>query len=122
MLKLRTKTEFQIPAPRAVKTAIVRLIIDGIFLDKNNITPKGYYYYIDENGQIIKLDDLGSNAQKQWVIVEQVENNNLPALNNTQNLYANISQRLEEFVMLQLQQESGDNYGTNPSDWEIDTE
>lgn len=120
MLKKRTKTQFNVPDGRGVKMVIVRLIIDGIFIDGNNITPKGYYYYLDETGSVVKLDGLGTNSRKEWPIVEEVENTLLQDMNNPRNLKANIMQRLTEFTDLQLQQETGENYGTTPEDWEND--
>jgi hypothetical protein len=117
MLKLRTKTVFNIPTKRGVTEGIIYFIIDKILVDANNITPKGYYYYLDENQQPIKLDDI--NTLKEWAIVEQVETNLLSELNSTTSLQANLQQRLQEFTMLQLEQENGENYGTLASDWEI---
>jgi hypothetical protein len=117
MLKLRTKTEFDIPTKRGVINGIVYMIVDKIEVDTNNISPKGYYYYLDENNQPVKLDDI--KGLKEWAIVEQVEQNMLSELTSTVSLQANLQQRLQEFTMLQLQQESGENYGTLASDWEI---
>ena len=118
MIKLKTKTEFLIPTKRGVVTGIVRFIIERLEVDINNITPIGYYYYIDENNLIVKLDNVGDPTQ--WEIVEGVENNLLQPLNSIVNLKDNVLQRLEEFTMLQLANESGDNYGTTPDDWEKD--
>ncbi len=120
MLKKRTKTEFAVPTSRGTIMAIVRLVIDGVFFDNNTISPKGYYYYLDENLSIIKLDALGTNAQKDWAIVAEVENNFLPDFSNARNLKENILQRLKEFTDLQMQQEIGENYNTTPEDWEDD--
>jgi len=123
MLKLRTKTEFPVVPPKARTpiNVIVRFIIDGIFMNKNTITPQGYYYYKDEFDRIVKLDGLGSNAPKSWDMIIQIENNGMvPLLNSNINLYDNVMQRLEEFSELQQQQEIGENYGTTPSDWEAD--
>ena len=118
MIKLRTKTEFSIPTKRGVISGVVRFIIERLEVDINNITPIGYYYYIDENDTIVKLDNVGEPTQ--WEIVESIENNLLSNLNSTVNLKDNVLQRLEEFTMLQLANESGDNYGTTPDDWEKD--
>jgi len=124
MLKLRTKTTKTVPAKpplRGTTDVIVRFIIDGIFMDKNTITPKGYYYYFDENGGIVKLDSLGTNAPKSWDMIIQIENNGMvPLLNSNINLYDNVMQRLEEFAELQQEVEVGLNYNIIPSDLEID--
>ena len=118
MIKLRTKTEFSIPTKRGVISGIVRFIIERLEVDINNITPIGYYYYIDENDSIIKLDNVGELTQ--WEIIESIETNLLGSLKSTINLKSNVLQRLEEFTMRQLATESGENYGTTPDDWEKD--
>lgn len=118
MLKLRTKTEFQVPSSRGLKSVIIRMVIDGIFMDKNNITPQGYYYYLDENNVVVKLDSLGNNSRKEWALIEQIEENMLLPFSDSVHLRANVLQRLKEFTNLQLMQESGENYNTVASDWE----
>ena len=124
MLKLRTKTVKTVPAKSPIRgtvDVIVHFIIDGIFIDKNGITPKGYYYYFDENNQITKLDEFGTNAPKSWDMIIQIENNQIvPVLKSNINLYDNVMQRLEEFSELQQEIEVGLNYGIIPSDLEAD--
>jgi hypothetical protein len=118
MLKLKTKTQFKVPTKRGVILSIVRLIIDKIELDDNNINAIGYYYYIDENYEVVKLDNV--NSFNLWETILSVEQNLLNPLNSSLSLKANILQRLNEFTMLQLTTESGENYGTTPDDWEQD--
>ena len=123
MLKLRTKTEFPVTPPKARTpiNVIVRFIIERVIFDKNTITPEGYYYYIDVNGSIVKLDSLGTNAPKSIDMVIQIENQGMvPLLTSNINIIANVLQRLEEFTDLQQEVEIGENYGTSPSDWEAD--
>jgi len=119
MLKLRTKTAFTIPAKRGVTNSIVRLIIDGLKIDNNNIVASGYYYFYDENGDVVKLDDIAGTPML-WDNIEAAEFNLLPALESTANLKDNIMQRLTEFVFIRLQEENGVNYATIRADWEID--
>lgn len=118
MLKLRTKTTFEAPGDRVNVQTVIRVIIDGLFLDNNNADPKGYYYYNDENGKLVQKFIKGL---KQWSDIEMAETQ-LPPLASTTNLKANILQRLAEFFFLQIQMEAGENFGTIASDWEIDTE
>jgi hypothetical protein len=118
MIKLRTKTEFSIPTKRAIITGLVRFIIERLEIDLNNIRAIGYYYYIDEDNLVVKLDEV--NTLNQWDTVTMVENNVLNPLSDDISLKANVLQRLEEFTMLQLTNESGENYGTTPDDWEKD--
>lgn len=120
MIKLKTKTEFQIPTKRGVIQGIVRLIIDKLEIDTNNIIAKGYYYFIDENGQIVQLDMI--NTMQQWENIEYAEHNALGSLQSSENLKDNILQRLNEFTFYQLQLENGENYGTYVNDWEIDND
>jgi hypothetical protein len=65
MLKLKTKTEFSIPTKRGIITGVVRFIIERLEIDINNIRAIGYYYYIDENNLVVKLDDVRLNQGKQ---------------------------------------------------------
>lgn len=121
MLKLKTKTEFQVPFERGVKSVIVRMITSNFSLiDINNIKVEGYYYFLDENNLVRKLSDFGENSFKQWSEIEQIENAMLGPLESNVSLKSNILQRLKELTFMQLQQESGENYGTTASDWEED--
>ena len=118
MIKLRTKTEFSIPTKRGVVSGVVRFIIDRLEVDINNVRAIGYYYYLDIDNVVVKLDNV--STLNQWETVEAVETNLLNPLGSATSLKANILQRLEEFTMLQLTTESGENYGTTPDDWEKD--
>lgn len=126
MLKLKTKTEFQVPHDRGVKSVIVRMIISHFsMIDINNIKLEGYYYFLDEQGNAVKLpnSDFGQNAMKQWSDIEALENANIVSVfESTKNLKSNLLQRLKELTLIQLQQEAGENYGTIVSDWEEDIE
>ena len=118
MLKLRTKTNFPIPTKRGSSLGVIRFIIDKIEVDENNITAIGYYYYLDENSNVFKLDK--SNNIKLWEEVTQIEAAYLPEFVSKVSLKENILQRLNEFTNLQMTTESGENFGTFPEDWEID--
>lgn len=118
MLKLKTKTAFTAPTERGTINTVIRLIVDGLFMDQNNITPQGYYYYYDENGDIITKK---INAMKQWDFVNAAESS-LPVLESNIHLYDNVIQRLTDFTFYQLGVEESLNFGTTASDWEIDTE
>jgi hypothetical protein len=118
MIKLRTKTAFSIPTKRGIITGVVRFIIERLEIDINNIRAIGYYYFIDENNVVVKLDLV--NTLNQWDTVSMVENNILNPLSDTISLKSNLLQRLGEFTMLTLTTESGENYATTPEDWEAD--
>lgn len=117
MITYKTTTEFPIPTSRGIKMGIIYLTVERIEIDINNILPIGYYYYIDEANNIIKIDDI-TKKPKLWIEVIEVEDNMLPALESN-NLKYNILQRLREFTEIQMILESGENFGTTPEDWEI---
>ena len=99
---------------------IIHFIIDGLFIDKNNIAPKGYYYWYDENGVICQrhIKDITLLST-----VKELEYSGVvPSLESTTNIYDNIIQRLAEFTHLQMLAEEGTNFGTTASDWEVEIE
>jgi len=116
MLKLRTTTEFTVPTERGVTQSIIRMSIDGIECDINNIRVKGYYYRIDNDAIIVmsKIDKLILKSD-----YEAIEAN-LAALESTTSLFANFNQRLTELTFILLQMEETTNYNTLSTDWEID--
>lgn len=124
MLKLRTKTAFNVPDGRGVKSVIVRMITSHFsMLDINNVKVEGYYYYLDENQNVVKLSDFGQNSMKLWddiTALENMEGSPLADFASARNLKSVIIQRLTELTFLQLMQEETANYGTVVSDWEVD--
>lgn len=126
MLKLKTKIEFLVPDGRGTKSVIVRMIVSHFSLiDINNIKLEGYYYFLDENNNPVKLpnSDFGQNSMKLWddiTALENMENSPLADFTTNRNLKSVLIQRLKEVTMLQLQREAGENYGTVASDWEED--
>jgi len=120
MLKRKTKTEFTAPTDRGVTTTIIRFIIDGLFIDKNNITPKGYYYWYDEEGKMYQrhIKDITFLET-----VKQLEDNSIvPLLKSNINIYDNVIQRLGELTHLQMTAEEKENFGTLASDWVEDND
>ena len=122
MLKLKTKTEFtvEVPGKREIRSVIVRLIIDGLRMDVNNVVPSGYYYFIDENNNVIKLDDIVQNPFL-WSDIAQLETV-LPVLESPTSLFTDLMQRLGNFVNYKLHSEGRSNYGTTDTDYEIDND
>lgn len=121
MIKFRTKTEFPILDKRGktIGNYIIRLIVNNINADINGAIATGFYYYCDENNNEISLDAFGTPFP--WSLVDVAENQ-LPPLESTTSLKSNIFQRVAQFGLIQQMIESGDNYGTVGSDWEMDTE
>ena len=116
MLRLKTKTEKTVPNGRGTIEAIVHLIIDNLNVNRNNVIGIGYYYFIDENGQIVKLSDIQTNTEIS--LFEMIENNMLPKLESNQNVFKNILQRLKETTLMNIAQENGESYGITPEDLE----
>ena len=115
MLKLKTKTEFTARTDRGFIQTIIYFIIDGIFIDKNNITPKGYYYWYDSDG---KMYDSKISEPTLLQNVKLAENNNVvPLLKSNKNIEDNLIQRLKEFTKLQMISEEPNNFGTVADDW-----
>jgi hypothetical protein len=120
MLKLKTKTEFTAPTDRGVVQTTIHFIIDGVFIDQNNITPRGYYYWYDEAGKIYQRH-IGDPTLLENVKLAE-DNGVVPSLASTVSIYANIIQRLGEFTHLQMLAEETENFGTLASDWEVDND
>ena len=119
MIKFKTKTEFPVPYKREIQQQIIRLIVNNITANLNGAMASGFYYYINSDGEEIMLDAFNTNFK--WDLVAIAEQN-LPPLESTQSLKSNIFQRVAEFGLMQQMIESGSNYGTLGSDWEVDDE
>lgn len=119
MIKFKTKTEFPVPYKREIQQQIIRLIVNNITANLNGAVASGFYYYINTDGDEIMLDAFNSTFQ--WDLVAMAEQQ-LPPLESSQSLKSNIFQRVAEFGLMQQMIESGSNYGTLGSDWEVDDE
>ena len=121
MIKFKTKTAFPIYDKRGkdIGSFIIRLIVNEIVSTVNGAKATGFYFYQNENNEEITLDMFISNFA--WDLVAIAETN-LPTLSSQSSLKSNIYQRVAEFGLIQQMIESGQNYGTQGSDWEEDTE
>lgn len=117
MLKLKTNKTFIVPSGRGVIEVVVRLIVENITFDKNNAKVNGHYYFIDVNKQAIKLDYFGANSLVQKETLEYLEENVLIQFQSTKSTYSNLTQRVKELTLMQIEQESPINYGTSAIDW-----
>jgi len=120
MLKLKTKTEFPVANGRNIKNVIVRLIVESLAMDRNNVIPKGYYYYFDENGQVVLLDRIVENPIL-WSDIALIEQGLAP-LQSATSLYSDLMQRLGQLVNYKLHAEGNTNYGASDEDFEIDND
>jgi hypothetical protein len=90
------------------------ITIRELIANENDITANGFYYYLDSNEQLVKLKDFSTKLD--WVKIQYIEQNMLSPL-NTIDLKNAMQQRIQEFTIIQLTQESGDNFGTVIEDW-----
>lgn len=120
MVKFKTKTAFPIINDRnkQIGEAIIRLIVNDIAANGNGVTANGFYYYINEESEEIVLSAFKTDIP--WQQVELAETQ-LSAF-NPNSLRSAFIQRIIEFSFIQQQIESGDNYRTIYSDWELDSE
>ena len=119
MVKLKTKTEKELFDKRLKSLGfhIVRLIVNEISANGSGAVANGFYYYEDENGQQV-LDAFRTNFAWETVAMAETE---LPEFNSN-SLKDAFIQRIIEFSFMQQQIESGENYGTIYTDWELDNE
>jgi len=118
MLRLKTKTEKQVPYGRGVTTAIVHLIIDELRVNRNNATGIGYYYYYNQSNEVVKLSEIKTVTE--IPLFTEIETNLLAPLESSQNLFPNLKQRLKETTLMNIAQENGESYGITPQDLEDD--
>lgn len=93
---------------------VIYLTIQYLEMDNNNVTATGYYYYINENNDVVKLKD--TKTFMLWDTVVSLETILNPI--NVTTLKEAILQRVREFTLLKLTEESGENFGTVIEDWE----
>ena len=120
MLKLKTKTEFAVQSGRVTKNVIIRLIVDGLRMDINNVIPSGSYYYFNENNEAVILDRIVENPIL-WSDIALIEQG-LPTMTSNSSLFTDLNQRLFQLVNFKLHSEGTSNYGTTDTDYEIDND
>ncbi|WP_172916606.1 hypothetical protein [Capnocytophaga canis] len=115
MITFKTKSTHNVPFGRGVIQTEVYLKISDFRIDENGVVPHGYYYII-QNEQPHQLDKIVPSILL-WERVEQAETQLSAFTSNS--LKNAIYQRATEFAIAKLQQEGTQNYGIDPSDWEI---
>lgn len=118
MITINTKKEIEIrnATYEVIDSKVVTLSVQNITQDRNGVTAVGFYYYIKEDGQIVKLKD--NRTYMSWDQIEEVEFNNLKPMTDVNYKEASF-ERLREFVVLKLAEESGKNFGILIEDWDI---
>ena len=127
MLTINTNTTKPIYNDRfkLIGNYIIYLTIQNLEMDANNVIASGYYYYIVETQEtiegvvvttsnIVKLKDTKTSML--WDTVISVETILTPITANT--LKDSVLQRMQEFTILKLTEESGENFGTVIEDWQ----
>lgn len=99
-----------------IDSKIVSLSVQKIEQDINGVVAKGFYYYTNNEGIVVKLKD--NLTYLSWDDVQGVEISQLQPMNNINYKDANF-QRLMEFTVIKLTEESGQNFGINIEDWDI---
>ena len=99
-----------------IDSKIISLTVQRIEQDLNGVIATGFYYYINDEGLVIKLKD--NRTYLSWDDIQVVELSILQPMTDVNYKEANFK-RLKEFTVLRLTQESGQNFGINIEDWDI---
>ena len=118
MITISTNREIEIRniTYEVMFSKIVSLSIQKIEQDINGVTATGFYYYTDDEGIVVKLKD--NRTYMTWDQIAEVEFNGIPPMTDVNYKEANF-ERLREFTILKLTQESGQNFGINIEDWDL---
>jgi hypothetical protein len=125
MLTIKTNKPFNILDINynVIDSKDIYLTIENIYMDRNGVTAKGYYYYKKietteeaEVETVIKLRNI--TTPMSWDIVTYVEGNQLPPISSSQ-LLSSVLERVMQFTIIQLTIEDGQNFGTHIEDWDF---
>lgn len=118
MITINTNKEIEIRniTYEVIGSKIISLSIQKIEQDRNGVTATGFYYYIDDEGMVVKLKD--NKTYMSWEQIEEAEFNGIPTMTDVNYKEANF-ERLMTFTILKLTEESGQNFGINIEDWDI---
>ncbi len=117
MIRKTTNKQFPVLDKRgkSIGDYYISLKVEEVIFNEVNAVCKGFYYYVNENLETNVLDYF--NIIFNWNEVMWIEDNMLPDISSP-NLKDALFNRILEFTNLQLQVESGENYGTLYTDWE----
>ncbi len=125
MLTIKTNKPFNILdiSYNVIDNTPIYLTIENLYMDRNSITAKGYYYYKKietieevEVETVVKLRNITTIMS--WDMVSYVEGAQLPPINSSQLLNA-VLERVIQFTVIQLTMEDGQNFGTHIEDWDF---
>jgi hypothetical protein len=127
MITIKTNKNFDILdiSYNVINTTLIYLTIENLYMDRNTVTAKGYYYYkttetIDEVEveTVTKLRNI--TTPMSWDMVSYVEGTQLPPISSSQ-LKDAVLERVMQFTIIQLTMENGQNFGTTIEDWDFTT-
>jgi hypothetical protein len=118
MITINTKKEIEIrnATYEVIDSKVVTLSVQNITQDRNGVTANGFYYYTTDDGNIVKLKD--NRTYMTWDEIQEAEFNSLKPMTDVNYKEANF-ERLREFVILKITEESGKNFGILIEDWDI---
>ena len=125
MITIKTNKPFNILdiSYNVIDNKDIYLTIENLYMDRNTVTAKGYYYYkttetIDEIEveTVIKLRNI--TTPMSWDMVAYAEENQLPPIDASQ-LKDAVLERVLQFTVIQLTMEDGQNFGTTIEDWDF---
>jgi hypothetical protein len=125
MLTIKTNKPFNILdiSYNVIDTTTIYLTIENLYMDKNSVIAKGYYYYKTyetieeiEVEKVVKLRNI--TTPMSWDMVAYVETAQLPPINSSQ-LLDSVLERVMQFTIIQLTMEDGQNFGTLIADWDF---
>jgi hypothetical protein len=118
MITINTNKEIDIrnTTYEIIDSKIISLSIQKIEQDINGVTATGFYYYTNDNNIVVKLKD--NKTYMSWDDIQEVEFNVLQPMTDVNYKEANF-ERLMQFTILRLTQESGQNFGINIEDWDV---
>ncbi len=125
MITIKTNKPFNILdiSYNVIDSKDIYLTIENLYMDRNDITAKGYYYYktteIIDEVEVEAITTLRPTTVKMsWSMVSYVEGTQLPPIDSPQLLNA-VLERVMQFTVIQLTIENGQNFGTTIEDWDF---
>ena len=104
---------------RLLGSFTMRMIVNSLIVTGDEITPVGFYYYINTAGETITIAPI-KNTSFPRSMVEQGEIQ-LPTFTNNR-IFEAMEQRTIEFALIKWQIENGSSFGLLANEWVIDDE
>ena len=125
MITIKTNKPFDILdiSYNVIDNKDIYLTIENLYMDRNDITAKGYYYHkkteIQEEVEVEIITKLRNiTTLMSWDMVSYVEGTQLPPISSSQ-LKDAVLGRVLQFTIIQLTMESGQNFKTTIDDWDF---